>query len=262
MSAQVEPRLTLGRDFARALDPVIFANDCGIVPDAWQAELLRSTSRRVLLLCSRQSGKSTVTALLALWIAIFEAPSLIIVVSPSQRQSAETLRTIMWLHCKLEGAPALDGPGSVLKAEFSNGSRILALPGTERTIRGLAGVAVVILDEASRVDDDLIAAVRPMLATSEGGGRLIGLSTPAGRRGWFYEAWHDTAEGNNWTRVRVSAADCPRISQEFLDEEMRELGPLRYSEEYLLEFRDDNESVFLGDLIDRAFSTEVLPLWT
>ena len=64
------------RNLAHAFDPVTFANDCGIVPDAWQAELLRSTARRALLLCSRQSGKSTATALLALWVAVFEAPRL------------------------------------------------------------------------------------------------------------------------------------------------------------------------------------------
>src|SRR6478736_3436536 len=120
------------RSLARALDPVIFANDCGITPDDWQAELLRSTARRALLLCSRQSGKSTATALLALWVAIFEAPALIIVVSPSQRQSAEMLRTLMLFHAKLDGAPAMLGE-SVLKVEFSNGSRVIALPGQART---------------------------------------------------------------------------------------------------------------------------------
>jgi hypothetical protein len=247
------------RSLARALDPVIFANDCGIVPDAWQAELLRSTSRRALLLCSRQSGKSTATALLALWVAIFEAPALIIVVSPSQRQSAEMLRTLMQFHARLDGAPAMLGE-SVLKVEFSNGSRVIALPGQERTIRGLAGVAVVIIDEAARVDDDLIAAVRPMLAVSEGGGRLIALTTPAGRRGWFYESW--IKPGADWSRIRVPATDCPRISQEFLAEEMRELGPLRFSEEYQLEFRDSDESVFPAGIIAAAFSHEVTPLWT
>jgi Terminase large subunit, T4likevirus-type, N-terminal len=253
--------MRISRSLARALDPCIMANDCGIVPDPWQAALLQSTAHRVLLLCSRQSGKSTVSCLLALWVAIFEAPALIIVVSPSQRQSAETLRTIMQFHAKLDGAPALIGE-SVLKAELANGSRILALPGVERTVRGLAGVALIIIDEASRIDDELIAGVRPMLATSEGGGRLIALTTPAGKRGWFYSAWHDTAEGNNWKRVRVAASDCPRISKEFLDEEMRELGPLRFSEEYSLTFRDDLEAVFPSDLIDRAFTTEITPLWT
>ncbi len=253
----------MARDLARALDPVVFARDCGIEPDPWQAELLRSvmavvTLLRALLLCSRQSGKSTVTALLALWVALFEAPALVVIVSPSQRQSAEMLRTIMRFHSKLDGAPALEGE-SALKVEFANGSRILALPGTEKTIRGIAGAALVIIDEAARVDDELLAAVRPMLAVAEGGGRLIALTTPAGKRGWFFEAW---TKPGDWTRVRVAATDCPRISQEFLDEELKELGAMRFSEEYELEFRDSDEAVFPHAVIAAAFSAEVLPLWT
>jgi hypothetical protein len=256
--------MSMARDLARALDPVIFANDCGIVPDPWQAELLRSAVAtvvallRALLLCSRQSGKTTVTAILALWVALYEAPALVIIVSPSQRQSAEMLRTIMRFHAKLEGAPALNGE-SVLKAEFANGSRILALPGTEKTVRGLAGAALIVIDEAARVDDELLAAVRPMLATSEGGGRLIALTTPAGKRGWFFEAWTGTGD---WTRVRVSATDCPRISEAFLKEELKELGALRFSEEYELEFRDSDEAVFPFAVIAAAFTDQVRPLWT
>jgi hypothetical protein len=250
----------MARDLARCLDPVLFALDCAITPDAWQASLLRERPRRSLLLCSRQSGKSTVTALTALWEAIYSAPALVVIVSPSQRQSAEMFRTLMLFHSKLEGAPGLICE-SVLKAEFANGSRILALPGVERTVRGLSNVSLAIVDEAARVDDELLTAIRPMMATSTGGGRLIALSTPAGRRGWFYDAWHDTAEGNNWTRVRVAAIDCPRISQEFLDEELKELGALRFSEEYSLAFVDDNEAVFASFLIDRAITHEVKPLW-
>jgi Terminase large subunit, T4likevirus-type, N-terminal len=151
----------MARDIARHIDPVLLARDVGIEPDPWQAELLRTRPRRSLLLCSRQSGKSTATALQALWTAIYEAPALVVIVSPSQRQSAEMFRTLMLFHSKLQGAPALNGE-SVLKAELANGSRILALPGTEKTVRGLANVSLAIVDEASRVDDELLAAIRPM----------------------------------------------------------------------------------------------------
>jgi Terminase large subunit, T4likevirus-type, N-terminal len=247
----------MGRDLARALDPVLLAQDCGVNPDPWQANLLRERPRRSLLLCSRQSGKSTVTALLALWVAIYEAPALVVIVSPSQRQSAEMFRTLMLFHSKLDGAPALDGE-SVLKAEFANGSRILALPGTERTVRGLANVSLAIVDEAARVEDELLTAIRPMMATSKRGGRLIALTTPAGRRGWFFEAWTGTGD---WTRVRVAASDCPRISKAFLADELKELGPIRFSEEFELEFRDSDESVFSSAIIERAFTSEVRALW-
>jgi Terminase large subunit, T4likevirus-type, N-terminal len=245
-------------DLARHLDPVLLGADCGLVLDPWQAKLMRERPRRSLLLCSRQSGKSTVTALMALWTAIFEAPALVVLFSPSQRQSAELFRTVMQFHAKLEGAPKLNAE-SVLKAEMENGSRILALPGTEKTIRGYAKADLVVIDEAARVEDELLAAVRPMLATSEGGGRLIALTTPAGKRGWFFDAW---TGAENWTRVRVTAEDCPRISKEFLAEELRELGKQRFSEEYGLEFLDPDEAVFSSGIIESAFSDEVKPLWT
>lgn len=173
-------------DLARALDPVLLAIDCGITPDPWQADLLRTVSKRALLLCSRQSGKTTSTALKGLHRALYTSGALVIIVSPSQRQSAEMLRTIRLLHSKLGGTPSL-GAESVLKIDLANGSRIIALPGTEKTIRGFAGADLVIIDEASRVEDELLAAVRPMLATKDGS--LIALTTPAGKRGWFFESW-------------------------------------------------------------------------
>jgi phage FluMu gp28-like protein len=154
----------------------------------------------------------------------------------------------------------VDAPGitaeSALRLELANGSRIVALPGDEKTIRGFAGATLIVLDEAARVEDDLIAAVRPMLATS--GGRLIMLSTPFGKRGAFYEAWTGDP---SWHRVRVPADQCPRISKQFLEEELRELGAQRFSEEYGLEFLDPDEAVFPTAIIDAAFTTEVLPLW-
>jgi terminase large subunit-like protein len=244
-------------DLSHCLDPTLLAHDAGIVPDPWQSELLRTRPRRSLLLCARQSGKSTATALTALHTAIYEAPALVLLVSPSQRQSAELFRTVMMFHSKLNGAPALTME-SVLRAELSNGSRIIALPGTERTIRGYAAADLVVIDEAARVEDELLAAVRPMLATSTGGGRLIALTTPAGKRGWFFDAW---TGADDWHRTKVAASQCPRITQEFLDEELRELGAQRFSEEYGLEFLDPDECVFPTAIIDAAFTSEVVPLW-
>jgi hypothetical protein len=247
----------MARDLASYLDPVLLARDCGIEPDTWQAQLIRERPRRSLLLCCRQAGKSTVTALIALWTAIFEAPALVLLVSPSQRQSAELFRTVMLCLGHLEGAPALT-MSSVLRAEFANGSRILALPGTERTVRGYAKADLVVIDEAARVEDELLAAVRPMLATirrraahriehTGGQARVVLRSMTRGD-----PAWH---------RVRVPASECPRITQDFLDEELKELGAQRFSEEYSLQFLDPDEAVFPTTIIDAAFSHEVLPLW-
>src|SRR5262249_32895333 len=83
----------MARDLARAFDPALIAADCGLNLDEWQAELMRSTAPRVLMLCARQVGKSTVAALISLATAVTQAGALILLVSPSQRQSGELFRT-------------------------------------------------------------------------------------------------------------------------------------------------------------------------
>lgn len=235
--------MTMATDLARAFDPVLMARDAGIDPDDWQAKLLREEPRRALMLCSRQSGKTTTAGLLGLHRALYSSFSLVLIVSPSQRQSAEIFRTVMGFYRKLVGAPELAAE-SVLRAEFKNGSRILALPGSEKTIRGYSGANLIILDEASRIEDELIGGLTPMLATSNGS--FLALTTPAGKRGWFYEQW---VSAEDWHRVRVNAAQCPRISKEFLDEEMRRLGPTVFQQEYDLEFNANADSMWSADAV-------------
>ena len=162
------------------------------------------------------------------------------------------------LYHKLDGAPELKAE-SLTRAELANGSRVISLPGSERTIRGFAGAKLIVLDEASRIDDALIVALRPMLATADGS--LLALSTPAGKRGWFHQSWVEG--GEEWRRVKISGEQCPRLSQAFLDEELRELGPEMYRQEYELAFIDDAECVFPVELIERAFALGkgIRPIW-
>lgn len=248
--------MLIARDLAAALDPVLFAQDCGVSPDPWQADLLRIRPRKALLNCSRQSGKTTTASILGLDVACHIPESLALIGAPAQRQSGEMLRTVKGLHAKLDGAPEIVSE-SVLKIELANGSRVMALPGDAKTVRGLAAPAIVIIDEAAHADDDYIAALRPMLATSNGS--LIALSTPNGKRGWFYDQWHNGDE--SWTRVCVSASQCPRISAKFLADQLREMGPTLYAQEFECAFIDSDSSAFPTTIIDRAFTNEVLPLW-
>jgi len=184
---------------------------------------------------------------MALHRAYYESGAFVVIFSPSQNQSDEMLRTIKSLHNKLEGVPETVGD-SVRKIEFSNGSRIRALHGDEKTVRGLSAVSLALIDEAARVPEELLAAVRPMIATRSDG-TLVALSTPFGKRGFFYEAWIGDAI---WHRVKVPASECPRISEAFLAEELRELGQQRFSEEYGLAFLDPDEAVFPTAIIDAA----------
>jgi Terminase large subunit, T4likevirus-type, N-terminal len=242
-------------DLRLALDRVRFARDLGVEPDDWQRDLLRSTSDRVLLNCSRQSGKSTMAAVIALHRALYHPGSLILCLAPALRQSQELFGKIAGFYRDL-GRPVPPKGERKLSLELENSSRIITLPGTEKTIRGFSGAALLIVDEAARVDDTLYYAIRPMLAVS--GGRLMMLSTPYGKRGVFYEEW---SEGEGWERYEIPATECPRISEEFLEEERRALPTRIYRQEYFNSFEETDDQMFSFEDVQAAMSDEVTPLF-
>lgn len=235
---------------------VELAMSAGLPPDLWQQLVLESEARKFLLCCSRQSGKSTVAALLAVHEACFTQGALVLMLAPSLRQSAELFRKCLGIMKSVENPLPAIAEESVLRCELENGSRIIALPGSDATVRGYSAATLVVVDEASRVPDSLIAAVRPTLATT--GGRMIALSTPAGKRGWFYLEW---VNGQGWERTSISAKDCPRITKEWLADEERLLGPHIFEQEYNCTFYDPDTAVFSSEMIERALSADVLPLW-
>jgi phage terminase large subunit-like protein len=153
----------------------------GLEPDPWQVEVLEAGHPRLLLNCCRQAGKSTVVAMLGLVEALFVPGTKVLLVSRSHRQSQELFRIVVDFHHRL-GSPLLERRTSE-ELHFTHRSRIVCLPCKEETIRGYARVHLLIIDEAARVPADIYRAVRPMLAVSNG--RLICLSTPYGKRGFF-----------------------------------------------------------------------------
>uniref|UniRef100_Q01VG6 Uncharacterized protein n=1 Tax=Solibacter usitatus (strain Ellin6076) TaxID=234267 RepID=Q01VG6_SOLUE len=227
----------------------------GFEADAAQARVLDTRSKRVLLNCTRQWGKSTVTAARAVHEAVKNAGSLTIAVTPTARQTGEFVRKAATFASGLEMRVKGDGHNEMSLA-FPNGSRIVGLPGTEATVRGFSAVTLLLIDEASRVGDDLYMAMRPMLAVSAG--TLWLMSTPHGKRGFFYEAWANG--GETWERVSVKAEDCPRFKAEYLEEERQVMGERIYRQEYCCEFGETSGAVFDRDLIEAAFSDEVTPL--
>lgn len=225
-------------------------------PDPWQRDLLLSRSQRVLMLCCRQSGKSLTASAIALVSALLDAPALILIISRAQRQSSELFKDKFLPLYNALGRPVPAVQQSALSLELANGSRVICLPGKEETIRGYSGVKLLIVDEAARVPDALYYSVRPMLAVSRG--RIICLTTPFGKRGWFYEAWTGKA---NWKRIKITANECPRITPEFLEEERRSMGDRWYKQEYEVSFEDAEGAVFASDDIQAALCEDIVPLF-
>jgi hypothetical protein len=247
--------VSLAEDLKLALDRVSFAKGLGIEPDPWQEDLLRSTSDRVLLNCCRQSGKSTMTGVIALHRALYHPGSLILCLAPALRQSQELFSKMADFYRDL-GRPVSAVAERKLSLELENRSRIITLPGSEKTVRGFSGAALLVVDEAARVDDSLYYAVRPMLAVS--GGSLMMLSTPCGKRGVFFEEWTNEI---GWERYEVSASQCPRIPEVFLEEERRSLPRRVYRQEYECSFEETDDQVFSSEDVAAAIRPDVTPLF-
>jgi hypothetical protein len=263
------------------LRPDLILRAAGLRPDPWQMQVLTSTAPRVALLCSRQVGKTSVAVAVALLTALLEAPALVLVLSPSERQSGEFMNRVRAYYSALKRPRKLAGPvnrlfdtraaeealdeawraipeaerQTALQLHLKNGSRIIGLPASPATIIGYSGVSLLVIDEAARVLDDLYRSVRPMMAVSRG--RLLALSTPYGKRGWFYEGWD---KGQGWERVSVKAEQCPRITAEFLEEERQVLGPRWYRQEYGCSFEDVVDAVFSIEDIQAALVDDIIPM--
>src|SRR5882724_4982445 len=219
----------------------------GFDPNPLQESVLRG-GRRGIVNCSRSWGKSTVAGAKAVYRALCQPDSLILVLAPSGRQSGELMRKaeefVSRLGIKVQG----DGTNEILIA-FPNRSRIVGLPHKETTARGFSKVSLMLIDEASRVEDKLYRAMRPALAV--GNGDLWLMSTPNGKRGFFHAEW--TGGGPQWQRIGATAEECPWINADFLADERKSMTDAFFRQEYMCEFGEAEGRVFSQESIDAAF---------
>lgn len=244
-----------GRKLYRGLRYIISVEFVGVRP----VKCVQVDTPNSLYLAGRSmipTHNSLIASALAVRTALLEPNSLILLLSPTQRQSGELFRDKILKVYNALGRPLPTVYESALALQLSNGSRIVSLPGEESTIRGYSGVSLLIIDEASRVPDDLYLAVRPMIAVSQG--RLVVLSTPWGKRGWYYDEWTGTA---SWERISITADMCPRISQDFLEEEKQSLGERWFAQEYLCCFSEMIDAVFAESDIQAAMTDCPPPLF-
>jgi terminase large subunit-like protein len=249
--------LDLNLAIAHGLRPDWFCRDrLGFEPDPWQAELLRSKSRQVILCMGRQVGKSTIVAALALHTCLYQPGALVLVIAPSQRQSRELFIKIHGFLQRLEPPETLEEE-TKLSLMMSNNSRVVVLPGDNpRTVRGYSAPELIIEDEAAFVSDETNDALMPMLAATTTG-RIVLMSTPNIAAGHFYAIWHNGSD--EWQRFEMPTTGCPRVDLAWLDARRRD-DPLRFDREYLCRFGSPEDSLFSIEMLDRMVVSNFEPL--
>jgi hypothetical protein len=236
------------QDLAYRLDPALWVRDqLKVTPTAWQEVFLRAPrGASILALTARQVGKTTVAAWAIAHTAVFKPGSLSVIACPAQRQSAEAVRRV---RADLQQAGASFDNDNVYGLELENGSRVLGLPGSDDSVRGLTVDGWIVADEAARLTENLISALRPMRARRPET-RFAMLSTAWSRTDPFWLAW--TSEDQSWIRLKATADQIDTFSEQFLATERSSLGEAAFKREYLGIPAADQASPFTWDLYERA----------
>jgi hypothetical protein len=227
--------------------PVEFAMTVGIDPDDWQVEVLASEHPRKILCCGRQTGKSTVAAILAIHKALTCPGSTVLVVAPGERQAKLLFSKAKRLY-EQAGHPLPAHSERRTGLELANGSIIEALPAVERTTRGYS-VDVLVVDEAAAVPDQDYHGILPALIATRG--EQVLLSTPRGKRGFFWELWHSN---DDWQRVMVRSDEVARIRPEDLEVFRAQMPEQFFQQEFYCEWLETEGSLFSYDDIQAALA--------
>jgi len=222
--------MTPHREIAYRLDPALWVQEVfGVTPNKWQETfLLAPRGAFIMALTARQIGKTTVAGWAIAHAMTFYAGSLSVIACPAQRQSAEGVRRIRQV---LLNIGAQFKSENVYALELKNGSRVMALPSDDETIRGLTVDGWIVADEAAHLNEDLITALHPMRARKPQA-RFAMLSTAWRRTDPFWTVW---SSGNpNIIRLQATAdsIDVP-LPRQFLEQQRQFLGEQRFKQEYL-----------------------------
>jgi len=225
--------------------PVEFAMSVGIEPDPWQVEVLASDHPRKILCCGRQTGKSTVGAVLVIHRALTHPGSTVLVVAPGERQAKLLFQKAARLY-ERAGYPLPAHSHRRTGLELANGSIVEALPAVERTTRGYS-VDLLVVDEAAAVPDMDYMGILPALIATQG--EQVLLSTPRGKRGFFHEMWHGAED---WQRMLIRSNEVSRIREEDLEIFRSAMPDEYFRQEFYCEWLDTEGSLFGYDDVEAA----------
>ncbi|MEM2257830.1 MAG: terminase family protein, partial [Candidatus Caldarchaeum sp.] len=233
---------------------VLDASQSNIKLYDWQKKWLDDDRRFRIMLKSRAVGGSFIIALESFLLSLLRPGSVTLLVSYSMRQSLELFRKVKehinnWRGLRIRAGDDVYSFTATLsetktQVEFQNGSRIVSLPNNPDAIRGYRA-DMVYIDEAAMFKNDFAikSAVIPTIAGREG--RLSLISTPKGRRGWFYEAW----TSDTFSKHQVHYTEAPHITPQDLEGMRASMNPLEWEQEMEMKFLDELNAVFPYELI-------------
>jgi hypothetical protein len=272
-----------------AISPYHYVRSLGFEPYEWQKAVLRSLHKRKSINGARQAGKSTIVSAKPCHIAKYYHGSVSLIVAATEQQAFYDMEKVKDFIAHDSNYPKIERNSDRL-VTLANGSWIMVVPATEKAARGPSAPRLILLDEASRIEDIVYRSGIIPILTDNPECELINISTPNGRQGFFFESfnnpkWERYLVKSPWKVIdiefRLEPAEpeeeyrkksaekgirgyySPRHEdkeeQEF---NLGEIGPLMYRQEYGPEFVEPEDQVFGYDDIERMFNSGAEPLET
>jgi len=249
-----------GLGLEEAKDRALFRAFTGLV------KMPASPARESFVICGRRSGKSFVSSVIAAYLAAFVdwKPYLssgekgwIFIVAVDKQQAGIIKGYISGIFHRTRCLRALIEKETVETIELQNGVNIAVKTCSFRTLRGFTVLCAILeeiafwrSEESANPDKEILAAVRPALATVPAS-LLIGISTPYSRAGVLFEmfkSYYGKAGGPLIWKAPTKAMN-PTIDRRLIENALRD-DPQAAGAEWEAEWRQDIEAFITQELVE------------
>ena len=215
--------------------------------------------RFVILLASRQVGKTTLLTIYALWVACFQKDQSILIVANKEETAIEIFSRVRLAY---EQLPNWIKPGIVsygkTSLELSNGSKVGISTTTGSAARGKS-INLLLLDELAFLEPGLVTefwkSVYPIISSSTKSKIFIS-STANGTGNLFHKIYSEAEAGKNgWAHDIIKWNEIPGRDDKWKDTTIATLGDYdAFRQEFNCEFLDSGESTINEELYSKLSS--------
>ena len=202
-----------------------------------------------IILKSRQTGISTLTAGFSLWKMLFNDDFNVLVIATKQEVAKNLVTKVRVMNQYLPSWLKLEtAEDNKLSLRYANGSQIKATSAAGDAGRSEA-LSLLVFDEAAFIDkiEEIWVSAQSTLST---GGNAIILSTPNGVGNFFHKTWVGAEDGSNgFNPIRLHWSVHPERDQSWRDEQETLLGPKGAAQECDCDFISSGESVIEPQLL-------------
>ena len=214
-----------------------------------QKRVLRSLrdNRFVCCLASRQTGKTTMMTIYALWIACFQDDQRILIVANKEQTAISIFSRVRLAY---ENLPNFLKPGVLeygkTSMKLANGSSIGISTTSSDAGRG-ESVNVLILDELAFIPNNLVdqfwKSVYPIISSSTKS-KIFVASTPNGSNNLFFNLYTDAVNGKStWKPEKIFWDEIPGRDEQWKQDTIRSIGSLEaFAQEFECKFLDTGDS--------------------